>query len=377
VKYLLTWLMKIKRYSSKKFFRFSFYCYLLFAACYLLNGCATVPTQELSLPTYNINGTTYLPLISLCDLKKINWEYDTLTKTITLKKDAKEINLSVGNSIVLVDGVPKDLRHPVDFYEGAVVVPYRFKSEIVDVLFRPSYPAQRSYAGAIRKIVIDPGHGGRDPGAIGRSGLREKDVALDIAKRLKTIFESSGFEVYLTRDYDKFIPLEERARFANRKGTDIFISIHANANRARSLSGFEAYYISNKIDNERRALVSAENTGLKLENASSYAESLDLKATVWDIIYGQNRSESIALGQHICRYVTNNLDTRVLGVKGAPFYVLKWTQMPALLLEVGFLSNTYEEKLLRNGFYRQQIAEAIAGGLRSYCQDYRLTLQSN
>lgn len=342
-------------------------------------GCATVPTYELVIPTYNINGISYLPLASLCDLRNINWDYDTFAKTITLKKESKEINLLLGSSLILIDGAPCDLKYPVDIYKGTVVVPYKFMSNIIDVLFKPIYPKEitpSSYITEIRKIVIDPGHGGKDPGAIGRTGSREKDICLDIAKRLRIVLESYGLNVFLTRDYDRSISLEERARFANRRDADLFISIHANANRVKSLSGFEVYYISNRVDDSRRALVSAENADLKLENASFGSQTLNLKATVWDIIYGQNRSESIELARHICKSISNNLETRVLGVKGAPFYVLKWTQMPSILVEVGFLSNSYEERLLRNGFYRQQIAEAMAAGIRNYCWDYTLTLRS-
>lgn len=356
----------------------------IFAFCFfafVLNiiGCATVPTYELAIPTYNIKGVDYLPLALLCDLKDIKWDYDTFTKKITLKKESRQVDLLVGSSLVLVDGIPEDLNSPVSIYEGIVLVPHKFKSRIIDVLFKPGYPKDRTpsaYITAIRKIVIDPGHGGKDPGAIGRSGLREKDVCLDIAKRLKPILETSGFEVFLTRDYDTFIPLEKRAIFANQKNVDLFISIHANANRARRLAGFEVYYVSNQVDDSRRALVSAENADLRLENSTMGNQTINLKTTVWDIIYNQNRCESIELARQICKSVSHNLNTKVLGVKGAPFYVLKWTQMPSVLVEVGFLSNDYEEKLLRDRFYRQQIAETIAQGIRNYCQDYRLTLES-
>jgi N-acetylmuramoyl-L-alanine amidase len=286
----------------------------------------------------------------------------------------------VGNSIVLVDGVPKDLRSPVDIYQGAIVVPSRFKTDIIDILIKPEYLEKRAPAGyisGIRKIILDAGHGGKDPGAIGRRGLREKDVTLDITKRLKLLLESYGFNVFLTRDYDRFVALEQRTSLANQRNADLFISVHANANRVRSMTGFEVYYIADRADDARRALVSAENADLKLEDASGAPQTLNVKATLWDIVLNQNRSEAIELARHICRSASSSLDARVWGVKGAPFYVLKWTRMPAILVEVGFLSNLQEEKLLRNGFYRQQIAEAIAAGIRNYSQDYRLTLGSD
>lgn len=369
----------MKTIVMRKILKSIFFCYTLFAVCHLLTGCATVLPLEPGVPAYTLNGKSYLPLVSLCDLKAINWDYDTFAKTVTLKKDSHEINLAVGSSIVLVDGIPKDLRYPVDIYKGAVVVPSKFNYEIIDVIFKPAYPqlkAEPSYTAKIKKIVIDPGHGGRDPGAIGVTGLREKDVCLDIGRRLRTALESRGFEAYLTRDNDRFIELKERANFANRRDADLFISIHANANMARRISGLEVYYVARDVDDSRRALASAENAELKLESCAFMPQTRNLKATVWDMIYSQNRCESVELGRQICDYASRNLDIKVSGIKGAAFYVLKLTQMPAILVEVGYLSNSYEEKLLRKGFYRQQICEAIAGGLRDYCQDYRLTLES-
>jgi N-acetylmuramoyl-L-alanine amidase len=346
----------------------------------MLTGCATVPPLETGIPAYTISGKSYLPLVSLCDLKAINWDYDTFAKTVTLKKDSHEINLAVGSSIVLVDGLPQDLKSPVDIYKGAVVVPLRFKRDIIDIVFERAYPVGKAPSpriSTVRKIVIDPGHGGRDPGAIGITGLREKEICLDIARRLRAVLEPCGFDVFLTRDYDEFITLEERSDFANRGNADLFISIHANANRAKWISGLEAYYVSNNVDDSHRALVSAENSELRLENAPYGTQTLNLRTILWDIIYNQNRCESVELSRHICKYAANNLDIKVLGVKGAPFHVLKWTQMPSVLVEVGYVSNAYEERLLRKGFYRQQIAEAIAGGLNNYCQDYRLTVKSH
>lgn len=326
------------------------------------------------MPTYTINGTTYFPLLSLCDTRNISWQYDSVTRSFALNKANHRVNLTVGQSLVLVDGAPMHLNSPVDIYQGMVVVPYRFKEKILDVYFKAP-PAAGKPALAfskIKKIAIDAGHGGNDPGAVARSGLREKDVNLDITKRLAKLLKSDGFEVTMTRATDRFIPLSRRSQIANDAHADIFISIHSNANRVRSLSGFEVYYVSPSVSDSKRGYASAQDTPLNLQEAYFADRSLDIKAIVWDMVYTNSRAESIELSRLICRSVSRNLDTRILGVKGARFEVLKGVQMPGVLVEVGFLSNLNEERRLRNSYYRQKIAEAIAQGIEDYARDFTL-----
>ena len=344
---------------------------LIILVFYLLSfaGCATVSTRETK-AIYNINGTTYLPLVSLCESMGINWEYDAFSRTVILSKGAHRINLMVGDTLALVDGESQHLKYPVELYQGTPAVPGKFKEQILDVLFKETYlPAQTSAAPLrIKKIVIDAGHGGKDPGAIARSGLREKDVTLDVAKRLSKLLRQQGVEVVMTRSVDRFIPLSSRVDIANSSRADLFLSIHANANRVRSLNGFEIYYVSPTVDDVGRALSAAREAKLDFNGISS----LNLKATLWDMIYTSNRAESVELSRHICRMTKNTLDTNILGIKGARFYVLKGTRMPAILIEIGFLSNYSEERMLRNSYYRQKIAECIVSGVKSYAQDFTL-----
>jgi len=345
---------------------------LTFAFCVLsFYGCATAPTKQFSLPTYNINGTSYCSLASLCNYRNINWEYDTFTKTVTLTKEDHSIRLRIGDALVLVDGEPQHLTYPVDIYQGAVVVPYRFKEQIIDSLFKEYYPP-RKFSGSlnkIKKIVIDAGHGGNDPGAIGRTGLREKDVNLDIAKRLSKILTSGGVDVILNRSTDRFIPLHTRVEKANDSGADLFVSIHSNANRVRSLCGFEVYYVAPSVNDETRALSTAKTTRLNLASDCFASNSLDLKATLWDMIYTYSRGQAVGLSKAICRSANSNLGVKDLGVKSARYEVLRGTFMPAILVEVGFLSNSNEERMLKNSYYRQRIAEAIAAGIEDYSRD--------
>jgi len=272
------------------------------------------------------------------------------------------------SSVALVDGEMINLKHPVTIYHGTVVVPYNFKEKVLDVVFREPYPARqkRLVISRIKKIVVDSGHGGYDPGTIGRTGLREKDVNLDIAKRLVNLLRAEGVSVVMTRSSDRFISLSSRATIANNSEADLFISIHSNANRVRSLNGLEVYYVATSVNDAKRALVSAKSAPLHLDNASFASRSLDLKATLWDMIYTSSRAESIELARSICLAMRNSLDVRILGVKGARYEVLRDARMPAVLIEVGFLSNYSEERMLKNSYYRQKIAEGIMDGIRDY-----------
>jgi N-acetylmuramoyl-L-alanine amidase len=278
----------------------------------------------------------------------------------------------LGDSLVLVDSKPQYLKHPVDIYQGMIVVPLKFKEQVLDVLFsaKPITAGLRKAPLNIKKIVIDAGHGGYDPGAIGKSGLREKDINLDIAKRLSNLFRSEGVEVVMTRSSDAFVSLTRRVEIANRSKVDLFLSIHTNSNRVRELSGFEVYYISSTADNSRRAVQSAQNAFLDFDSSCFASNSLDLKATLWDMIHTYDRAESIKLARSICQNIDRGLEVKIIGIKGAGFYVLKGPRMPAVLVEVGFLSNSLEERMLRNSYYRQKIAEGIFEGVRSYSQEF-------
>jgi len=352
----------------KKFLLSAASCVLLIA---FFSGCATVSTRD-NLTTYYVNGANYVSLVSLCNVKGISLDYDTFSRTATLVRGGHKISLMVGDRLVLVDGNKEYLRHPVTLYENMLVVPYKFKEQVIDALFKDAAYEVKSagYLSRIKRVVVDAGHGGKDPGAIGRTGVKEKDVTLDIAKRLESILKREGIDVVMTRSTDKFISLTRRAEIANRAHADLFISIHANANRVRSLKGFEIYYVSNSVSDITRAIEAAGEAAPDVEPGSLASNSTNLKAILWDMIYTDSRAQSLKLGRSICRSVDDNIeDSRVIGVKEARFYVLKGTRMPAILIEVGFLSNYSEECLLRNVYFRQKMAETIAQGIDNFARD--------
>jgi N-acetylmuramoyl-L-alanine amidase len=357
--------MKKNICGNKKYTVMIFFC-LSLSIC----GCATVP-KHTGVPSYTIDGASYLSLSALCDLKGIRYEYDALTRTVELKKLGHLICLRIGDGTVYVDGSMKKLNHPVDLYAGSIVVPNKFRQQVLDMVFKdePVFISVKPSFFKIKKVIIDAGHGGKDPGAIGRTGLKEKEVTLDIAKMLKKLMETQGIEVMMTRSTDRFVPLSERVTMTNNSKADLFVSIHANANPVKSLNGFEVYYVSPKSSDSQRALSAAKTEELNLDRSCFASSNIELKAILWDMVNNYNKSESIILSKTICQTIGRNLDTRVIGSKGANFCVLRGSCIPAVLIEVGFLSNLNEEKLLYETEHRKRLAECIRDGIREYAKE--------
>jgi N-acetylmuramoyl-L-alanine amidase len=217
------------------------------------------------------------------------------------------------------------------------------------------------------KIVIDPGHGGRDPGAIGPSGLREKDVVLKIAKRLQKKLQKPGYEVLLTRERDVHLRLEERTAIANTKDADLFVSIHANASRKRGARGIETYILGYPSDEELMELAAREN-------AISPSKLTDLQIILFDLMLNARANESSRLAYHVQESLNDSLNRgksshRDRGIKQAPFIVLMGARMPAILAEISFISNRAEERRLKNRKYQDKIASAVADGLNHYIKE--------
>jgi len=348
--------------------------------CFVIAGCATTRLPTDNIPRYALYGTNYLPLVPVCDVQNINLEYDPFTQVVLLSKKPHRLALRVGDAFALIDGKLHYFNHPAVLRDGTVMIPESFNREIVQRLVSkvsPAAPVKIMQPSRIKRIVIDAGHGGKDPGAISASGLREKTVNLDVAKRLAKLLKDEGFSVFMTRSTDTFVPLSVRTAMANSFKADLFISIHSNANRVRSMHGFEVYYVSPTVNDTERGIASANKEIPSVKAAELAGASVKLKATLWDMVYTHNRGESIQLGRSICRAVGGTLDNQILGLKGARYYVLRGTDMPALLIEVGFLSNTGEERLLGEAMYRQRIAQGINEGILRYVRELAFAEKDN
>ncbi|MFH1090369.1 MAG: N-acetylmuramoyl-L-alanine amidase [Pseudomonadota bacterium] len=217
----------------------------------------------------------------------------------------------------------------------------------------------------IKRVVIDPGHGGKDRGAEGITGLHEKDLTLRVALMLAEKIEKQlGLEVFLTRNKDVFLPLEERTAIANTKVADLFISIHANAHKSGDICGLETYFLNLATDKEAM-LVAAR------ENATSTKNMSDLQIILSDLMLNSKIAESGRLSNKIHQSMITQLrknyrTVRDLGVKQAPFYVLIGANMPSILLELGFISNKVEEKRLQDKGYLDCLTDGIIEGIKTY-----------
>jgi len=228
-----------------------------------------------------------------------------------------------------------------------------------------SYSLARQLGLGVKRIVIDAGHGGHDPGTIGPSGLQEKDLVLDVALRLDRLVRSElGAETLLTRSGDVFVPLEERTAIANSRGADLFLSIHANSSRNRSVRGIETYYLNFAQDPH------AEEVAAR-ENAVSAATIKDLQNLVKAITLNSKIDESRDFAASVQEAMLGRLRTghsraEDRGIRTAPFYVLIGANMPSVLAEIAFVSNHEEERMLKAADHRERIARSLLEGVKSY-----------
>jgi len=229
---------------------------------------------------------------------------------------------------------------------------------------RPDANGDRSLIRAlglkIGKIVIDPGHGGDDHGTMSSNGLYEKDVVLDVALRLGKLLQGLGAEVIYTRATDRYLPLEARTAIANREGADLFISVHANSSPDRDARGVETYYLNFTTSAESLEVAARENT-------VSRRPVSELRDLVQKIAQQNRIAESHEFADDVEAALTRNLSgERNRGVREAPFIVLTGANMPAILSEISFLSNSEDENNLKNSHYRQKIAQALYDGISTY-----------
>jgi N-acetylmuramoyl-L-alanine amidase len=234
----------------------------------------------------------------------------------------------------------------------------------------PTSALAKQLALGISRIIIDPGHGGRDYGAPGYlKGVYEKDVTLQISLRLaKKIRQELDCQVFLTRDRDRFLTLEERTAIANTKNADLFISIHTNSHRDRRAYGIETYFLNLATDDEAIRVAA-------IENATSTKNISDLQNILYDLVQNAKINESSRLAGHVqvamVKHLKRKRYSRVKdkGVKQAPFYVLLGAQMPAVLVETSFISNPRECKRLVNTRYQERLCEAIVHGIKQYIKE--------
>ena len=285
---------------------------------------------------------------------------DTLQIVATLKKSIAQIPKS--SIMVLSPNGDNDYRLVLDFVAGA--------PGATSDSYTTSSAATTTAVTAARKyiIVVDAGHGGKDPGCIGKGGTRDKDVVLSVAKKLKTKLDANGFKTYLTRGNDTYLKLGQRAEIAEKRKADLFISLHANANPSRKMKGFSIYTLSEKAsDEEAKKLAEAENAADKIgvEGFTEFEENIRIALSSLQQHAVAEMSEEYANG--CAKSFKKASITQQPGpdVRHAPFAVLRST-VPGALLELGHLSNPAEEKLLKSASHQDKLVAAIVRSVKNY-----------
>ena len=215
----------------------------------------------------------------------------------------------------------------------------------------------REFGLTAKTIVIDPGHGGKDPGALGRNNLQEKGIVLSISQKLREILTAKGYTVLMTRDTNRFIPLKERTAFATRHKADLFLSIHANGSGSSRANGIETYYLDVTSTDKASEKIAAQ------ENANSGYSIQELETLLTGLIRESKSEDSKRLARHVQQALVQATGAVDRGVKHARFVVLIGTKVPAILIETGFVSNPVEGRKLTTTAYQYKIATAIAQGV--------------
>jgi N-acetylmuramoyl-L-alanine amidase len=238
-------------------------------------------------------------------------------------------------------------------------------------LSTPPQPVQPR-AKSIKTIVIDPGHGGKDPGARGQRGTEEKDITLKVALKLRDrLSKQPGIRVLMTRERDQFVELEDRAKFANGQDADLFVSIHVNSHPQRSVKGIEIYHFGEAKD-QRALEVAARENGTPLNSTGVGWEYL-----VADLLTSKKIEASLELAWTAKEAMVATLNSHYTlvdhGVKTAPFYVLRFTSMPSILAEIAYISNSSEEEMLRTDLFTTRVAEALEEGVKTFLASVKLS----
>jgi len=330
-------------------------------------------------------------------------QVDPLTRTVEWRGDRGWLRVAEGERLALKNGRKFLLPRPVRFLESTIAFPEDILKNFSDIfsfvetasaddvllvhsphlaVAEPSPqlksdPPQSATGptglrkGSIQTVVIDPGHGGGDPGARGKSGAVEKDIVIGIALHVAALLQERdpGIRVVMTRRRDEFVSLQDRARRANSARGDLFVSIHANSVRKNAdASGFEVYHLDLEgANDEVRALAT-------FENAESTADAVrpptpvDIARILGDVMQLQYLDASLDLSKSIADQMSASLEgaSKFRGSKGAFFYVLKDVLAPAVLVEVGFVTNDWESSFLQKPWYQRKIADGIVGGILKF-----------
>lgn len=361
-----------------------------------------------NVPVIKIEGKNYVPLHSFIDEFNIENSFDVTFQKGRLYYKSHYVVYKTGYSLLIIDNLITHLDDPVIRWKGGIYIPadgakiilnsfyFAMNAEISDSRLFLSGATQDKPGGSekiipkpearerIGFIILDPGHGGKDPGAIGKGGLQEKALTLQISRQVEKTLKSRLKEVKVkaTRNSDVFIELAERTEIANRElkrgNNGLFISIHVNASISSKVSGFETYFLSqNPTNEEARKTAALENNVVILERNSTGGKKYDDVDQVEALMMTtQIQRESSLLAESIQKGLGKNIkEFRSRGVQRADFFVLRGALMPAVLVEVGFITNTKEASFLKRADYQNSIAKGISDGIVDFIHEYNKMIQ--
>jgi N-acetylmuramoyl-L-alanine amidase len=393
-----------------------FLCWLILIFCFSLASAQSrlvkiaVLTDE---KTYSdidlllVSGMGYLRIDDVAEIFDGKVDFDPVKNKASLELSRGKVEFFIDSREVIIDNIKRKMKKEAKIIEGRVWIPLEvvvtkafgqvlggqafwdypsktlstveeltgapLKEEAKEVsapepeITVPVPPLGEAKKPRIRTIVIDPGHGGKDPGAIGPKGTEEKDLVLKMAHNLaKELHKNLKTRVILTRYHDIFLSLAERTAIANREKADLFVSIHCNASLKPSTRGFEIYFLSDEAsDEEAQAVANMENSVMALEEKKE--KGSELSSILWSLAMNEFMDESCEL----CSLIASEVDSRLRimdnrGVKQAGFRVLRGAKMPAILVEAGFISNQSEARKLRSSKFQKELVESVCAGVKKY-----------
>lgn len=334
------------------------------------------------LKSHKIENIDYF---SLNDFRRVlrtgNYFIDYEHSRVNLNFFNESLIFILNSSYVTSKGKISNLFYPIVQKNGEILVPLTFFTDVLPGYIPDKFSwdsknrrliTERAKDQRINRIVIDPGHGGKDPGALGRRS-KEKDIVLSVALKLKSRLEKElGVEVLLTRNDDSFLTLQERTRFANENQADVFISLHCNAAQNTGSSGVEVFILSTARTTDARAVEALENSVvIEFEGGKeAMKEYDDLAFILADLQQSEQLEESSDLAVRLQTELVSKTNASDRGVKQAGFFVLRGAFMPSVLVELGFITNEEEERKLLSSRYQDEIVSAITNGIKSFKLKY-------
>jgi N-acetylmuramoyl-L-alanine amidase len=363
---------------------------------FIFTGISFLQAGEGTISIYFLNSEKYISLVRLKKEIPFSTSFDIITGRGRIYYSNHSVRFLEGSAAAIIDNTLYVSSSPVMRKNGEIFLPVDMAQKITLLLFHKKITVKNSQAyiadvtqrvsgthktrkvlDPITFIIIDPGHGGKDPGAVSGK-LYEKRITLSIAKKLAAKLQKKyrHKKIYLTRNRDRFLSLGARTEYANKKlkrrQNGLFISIHANASISRSISGFETYYLSQNASNESaRKTAALENNVIILEDSKQSRRYKDVEFIEAIMITTQIQKESRILAQEIQSGIDRNISRFASrGVRKADFYVLRGVLMPAVLIETGFITHKRESRYLNDSKHQDRIVEGIVRGVTRFIKKY-------